>query len=85
VSRYIQVTLSRGAIASTVNTMHVLVRVELWAEVFRTNHSEAFGMSGGDDGTRTRDLCRDRLPANVSGKTADAHLVNYVPTMGSKC
>jgi hypothetical protein len=23
-------------------------------------HSEEFGMYGGDDGARTRDLCRDR-------------------------
>src|ERR1700730_5536227 len=37
---------------------------------FRENQRKCFGMNGGDDETRTRDLCRDRIGLTTTYKTA---------------
>ena len=34
--------------------------VELWVGVFGVTSDNSLKMNGGDDGTRTRGLCRDR-------------------------
>jgi hypothetical protein len=35
--------------------------VELWVGVFGVTSDNSFRKNGGDDETRTRDLCRDRV------------------------
>jgi hypothetical protein len=42
----------------------------MWVGVFGATSDNSFRKNGGDDGTRTRDLCRDREVDDVSGKTA---------------
>ena len=34
-------------------------RAQIWLSLFLPNTPKSFGMYGGDDGARTRDLCRD--------------------------
>jgi hypothetical protein len=38
------------------------VQYELWVGVFGVTSDNSLRKNGGDDGTRTRDLCRDRAP-----------------------
>jgi hypothetical protein len=35
---------------------------QFWVGVFGATSDNSFRKNGGDDGTRTRDLCRDRVP-----------------------
>jgi hypothetical protein len=45
-----------GTTDSTKRAHRTLIWLSLWGHTFH----KYFGMYGGDDGARTRDLCRDR-------------------------
>jgi len=57
--------LAKSSCAKIRNLMSVLFnhakRALLGPQWFARNRNNSFGMNGGDDGTRTRGLCRDRL------------------------
>jgi hypothetical protein len=54
------------------------VWVKLWVGLSEKHHSlTAFRMNGGDDGTRTRGLCRDSLGIHVLSAT---YVLSGVPS-----